>query len=283
MLTCVLLSFGMPQTASEPTSKAPTKRQGDDLAVGATKRPLVVCVCLTKDRPQMLQRAIGCFRAQSYQRKRMLVFDTSDKPSLPESKNPQVGVIHATGMGYHGVGYLRNFTAACFGGKQPPEIIVHWDDDDYSHPERLAEQVALLQASGKECVGYREMLFWRTPIGEAWLYTHGKPSYCLGTSLCYWRRVWEKRRFEDLKHGEDHAWLKGVDSLGVCRRVWENERIDPQQVKQRNYIGDPRMIASIHGGNTSPAYQHLEACERQGEKWKRVPTWDDYCRRTMEA
>jgi len=191
-------------------------------------------------------------------------------------------------------------------------VIIHWDSDDWSHPERIAEQVAFLQASGKEAVGYREMLFWRETKqvlgagveysqtapprslgslalkdGEAWLYSNGNPGYCLGTSLCYWRRVWEKRPFEDLAHGEDYAWLKGVDSLGISSRS-KRSRImcdsfggDGPDGSIVVKDGQPRMIASIHGGNTSPAYQHLEACEKQGEKWKRVPQWDDFCRKVM--
>ena len=45
------------------------------------------------------------------------------------------------------------------------DILVHLDDDDYSHPNRIAEQVVLLQSSGADCVGYREMLFWQNRSG----------------------------------------------------------------------------------------------------------------------
>ena len=109
---------------------------------------------------------------------------------------------------------------------------------DLSHPRRLEEQVALLIASGKECVGYRELLFWDTrvaqirvdpskpgpggrgclgtveKVGEAWLYSNTNPAYCLATSLCYWRKTWEAKPFPDAMIGSEREWLKGLDTVG---------------------------------------------------------------------
>jgi hypothetical protein len=276
--------------------------------------PLVVCVCLTKDRPAMLNRAIACYGAQTYENKILLIVNSGEGPLWLDDTPGAYNVWEPCFVGADAmtIGALRNEAGRWIAsGPTPfPDIIVHWDDDDWSHPSRIAEQVTLLQSSVNDCVGYREMLFcrdvsvkedrisqiadpsgnfrvighhWREAPSEAWLYTSGKPSYCLGTSLCYWRRAWEKRPFEDLAHGEDHAWLKGVDSLGVSSLA-NATIIDEWFVKEpgASFL-EPRMIATIHGGNTSPAYQHLEACEKQGEKWKRVPQWDEYCRATMEA
>jgi hypothetical protein len=45
----------------------------------------------------------------------------------------------------------------------------------------------------------------------------------------------------------------------------------------------PRMIARIHAGNArNPAYWP-EQMRAYPAHWKRVPEWDDYCRRTLEA
>lgn len=238
----------------------------------------------------MLNRAIACFKAQTYERKRLFIFDTGSLEApvmqgdgiyaeyFPLPLTDGVNKVSSS------VGALRNM-AINYGQSLDADIIVHWDDDDWNHPQRIAEQVALLQASGKEAVGYREMLFWDTrrqkgsmevvpSQPQAWLYSSGNPRHCLGTSLCYWRRVWERRPFEDVQTGEDYAWLKGVDSVGVTGL---QSPMAPD--------GSPNhaawMIASIHGGNTSPAYKYLEACEAQGEKWKRVSEWDEYCRKVM--
>src|SRR5262249_46637430 len=147
----------------------------------------------------------------------LLIWDTGERPSnycedkISYGCNPR--------LRDRSVGMLRNLAAS---DAHEADILIHWDDDDYSHPNRIAEQVALLQSSGAECVGYREMLFCDTrlaefreseytfqlrPRNEAWIYKHGHPKYCLGTSMCYWREVWERRPFPDRTVGEDGEWL----------------------------------------------------------------------------
>ena len=39
--------------------------------------PLVCAIMLTRDRPAMAARAVECFRRQTYERKFLVVFDTS--------------------------------------------------------------------------------------------------------------------------------------------------------------------------------------------------------------
>jgi hypothetical protein len=240
---------------------------------------------LTRDRPAMANRAVECFRRQTYERKFLYVFDTSTHIS-PLVDNPE-SEAHSWDLGLRGksIGALRNVVNAVM--LQTP-ILIHWDDDDWSHPNRIAEQVALLQSSGADAVGYREMLFWRQRVqyydgvgivgpGQAWLFASQSPKpYALGTSLCYWRKTWEAKPFPEViqphgpsvNWGEDTAWCRGLKIANSA----DHGIIDS--------IGDvvmhPPMIASIHGGNTSPAYSKLDPPE-----WKRVPQWDDYCMEAM--
>ena len=257
--------------------------------------PSVCAICITADRPDMTAEAIQCFRAQDYANKRLLVYDTGAKPihdlDIGDSEWPewyaQRGPARAT------IGELRNL-AATFPMAANADIIIHLDSDDYSHANRFSEQVALLQSSGADCVGYNEMLFWderkycagchtavgeqhrpscprqgivslgsvysATP-GEAWLYRNPNPSYALGTSLCYKRSVWEKRPFEATSQGEDWRWLAGVKCVGVSSICADG----------------PRMVARIHGSNTSNAYTSI-AMERAKE-WSRKPDMDAPLRR----
>jgi hypothetical protein len=180
------------------------------------------------------------------------------------------------------IGAMRNYANSLL---TDCDIVCHWDDDDWSHENRIAEEVALLQATGADCVGYNEMLFWDQRPGQqngidalsaAWLYSNPNPRYALGTSLCYWRRAWEARPFQDINHGEDTEWLKGV----WCHAVSTFDLMKPAGA-------DPRMIARIHAGNSSSGYDPAEmarhnvlpASERQ---WSRVPAWDRVCREVME-
>jgi len=252
---------------------------------------------LTQDRPELAKRAVECFRTQTYLNKALLVWDTSTE--MNPAKRLNVGqfapdIQHAFyGPQDYAIGALRNH--AIQGGTSevvctvavnkeltgPADIIVHFDDDDWSHPKRIAEQVALLQSSGADVVGYNEMLFWRTrlrcEVGEAWLYSGPTTRQALGTSLCYWRKTWEARPFNpqlprvgpgQKGGGEDWEFLRDRKIEAVSSLAWSGryERIEM-----------PRMIARIHGGNSSNGYSNLE----ESPNWKRVPQWDDKVREML--
>lgn len=249
--------------------------------------PLVLAVCLTADRHEMTARAVRCFHAQTYGNKKMFVLDTGVKEFSLHQEHRLYGE-YMPNQRKLSIGEFRN-TANWYSNDKclNADIIAHWDSDDYSHPNRIAEQVALLQASGKQCIGYRDMLFWREADAphhiaeepsswdgcEAWLYHNDDPRMCLGTSLCYWRSVWEAKPFPDQPRpgrasGEDHEWLRDLDRMGVSSIV---------NPTRENQFGTPRMIASIHSGNSSEQYADIA----RSHNWKRVPEWDTFCRERM--
>ena len=260
--------------------------------------PTVCAILLTADRPEYARRAVECFRAQTYQNKRLVVFQEFSRATFEPEIFAGLHVDYFRGDQKATIGELRNAANAVgYTGHVniKPDILIHWDDDDWSHPNRIAEQVALLQSSGADVVGYREILFWREPFGscicrgdglmgmrcdahgEAWLYSNPDPRYCLGTSLCYWRKTWERKPFEATSQGEDVRFCTGLDCVGVSTIIAPNgiAFTDPMQ---------PRMIARIHSGNTSTVYRPelMAAIERQGGEWKRSPEWDSYCRGVCE-
>ena len=256
-------------------------------------QPTVCAVMLTADRPELARRAVECFRRQTYQRKYLAVWDSGVKASSIEAGDDELW-IRETPSG-EPIGTLRNSLVRVCG---PADIIVHLDDDDWSHPNRIAEQVALLQSSGADCVGYREMLFSRRMVSrmmcdsfggegpdgrievdryEAWLYSNPNPGYALGTSLCYWRETWERKPFAATSKGEDLQFITGLKCVGRS----SIEGCAPGSIAE----AEPRMIARIHGSNTSTAYdpRKMEAESRLANPlWRRVPEWDEHCRSVME-
>lgn len=261
--------------------------------------PTVCCVMLTRNRPEYARRAVECFRAQTYENKRLLILDTGHADN--EYFGGCAGVQHVwSGLTFKGltVGALRNEANKKSGDT---DILIHFDDDDWSHPNRIAEQVALLQASGTECVGYREMLFWRegehivvpddeSKDGEAWLYSVPSASWLLGSSYCYWRKVWERRPFPDLpkmrdgkaipdSSAEDTIWKREVKCMGVTS-LHEIDLPDDRIPYKVQDGEEPRMICRIHGSNTTNYADLLSG--KYENTWKRVPEWDAPCRRIME-
>jgi Glycosyl transferase family 2 len=251
-------------------------------------QPTVCAIMLVNGRHEMVRRAVASFRAQTYEAKRLLLWDTGEPPFDNAIYPP--GIHHVLEGGQSkSIGALRN-DANDFA--IDAEIFIHWDSDDWAHPRRIEEQVALLQASGKECVGYREVLFWdsvKAPKApnwadkqEAWLYTNNDPRYCIGASLCYWRAAWERRLFPDLPKakggtGEDTEFLREVNSLGIPAIPWDG---DAPHRGWEDMEDEPRLICAIHGGN-SQHYDPAGYVAQGSQNWKRVEAWDTHCRDRM--
>lgn len=248
--------------------------------------PMVCAILLTKNRPDMAQRAISSFRAQTYPRKKLLIVNSGPGPIVDETDTVQepcfVGAdtLHIGGLRNLGNRYALSHYVR---GEDRPEFLCHFDDDDVSHPSRIAEQVALFEADpALQLVGYRTMLFWKTTPGPqieghgdtegAWLYVNHDPRYSLGTSFMYRVETWQARPFNERERfGEDLIFMrdieerKGVGSIALLRAPVARCEAD-----------EPRMICSIHGGNT-----HSQI-STTSPSWQRVTEFDGYCREKMK-
>lgn len=264
--------------------------------------PTVCAVMLTAGRPEFARRAVECFRRQTYPAKRLLIINTGPGPILEEETHDMAEPCFV-GADALTIGELRNMAMGStdyrpHNTRREADIIVHFDDDDYSHPNRIAEQVALLQSSGVDVVGYNECLFWREgrpcirhgrvacegcpdphTHAEAWLYSNPNPCYALGTSLAYWRRTWERKPFTATSRGEDLQFITGLKCMGISANpIDDGPPMHPNE--------QPRMIARIHPSNTSTAYRGKtwdDELRQPKPMWRRVPEWDTYARKVMEA
>lgn len=138
------------------------------------------------------------------------------------------------------VGAKRNYGCERAAG----EYVAHWDDDDYSAPGRLADQLSRISESGWAVTGYRSMRF--TDGAQWWLYS-GSSSYALGTSLFYRRDWWQRHRFPSIDVAEDGAF---VDVAAAAKQLITAD------------AGD-LMYATNHKGNTSPR-------QMQGKNWTKL-------------
>lgn len=128
------------------------------------------------------------------------------------------------------IGALRNAgcEAAC------GEIIAHFDDDDFSGPRRITDQVErLLSSPGCQVTGYRAMRF---TDGSSWWRYEGPAKYALGTSLVYRREWWAGHKFPEVMVGEDNGFAAQAAARGALIATDAGEH----------------QWATIHDGNTSP-------------------------------
>lgn len=270
-----------------------------------SEQPTVCCVMLTRDRPELAAKAVECFRRQTYENKHLLAYNNGQEDLNFGSATDCVEYVDRSPLSCMGaltIGDMRNKAIRQVPGAQ---IIIHWDDDDWSHPNRIAEQVAFLQMSGADVVGYNQMLFWRStgkcgeigsaklflddaqissgPIygplpDEAWLYTAAAGlTPALGTSLCYWRKTWERQPFNPAlpKTGggmsEETEFLRGLKCATTSALHCGNPATE-------SGFDSPAMIARIHGANFGKYDIENQIARgsnaKHGEGWARVPEWD---------
>jgi len=151
-------------------------------------------------RRRWIPQAIKCFQRQTYPRKSLLVVSEDDLGSILPA---DVGFVHTAEK--HAVGTKRN--VACEYA-EAADIICHWDDDDWSAPTRIAEQVeTLTEDMTVQLVGYREMPFIDLNTGLVWHWRGTGGDMC-GTSMCYRREHWKRLGFTDVQIGEDVTFTK---------------------------------------------------------------------------
>jgi O-antigen biosynthesis protein len=159
-------------------------------------------------------------------RELLIISDGEDVRDLLPN-DPSIRLVHVAER--RTIGEKRN--VGC--GFATGEVICHWDDDDWSEPKRLEDQITRLVVTNAAVTGYHSMRF---TDGSKWWKYEGQKVYALGTSLCYRKAWWERHQFPAKNVGEDNAFV----SLASA----ENQLVSAD--------AGAMMWASIHVGNTSP-------------------------------
>jgi glycosyltransferase involved in cell wall biosynthesis/GR25 family glycosyltransferase involved in LPS biosynthesis len=192
---------------------------------------LASCIMPTFNRRLFVPRAISCFLAQDYPNKELIILDDgtdSIADLVPDDKR----IYYMRLKRRFNVGQKRNLACTEAHG----DIIVHWDDDDWSAPDRLSYQIGELTSNKAELCGTQRVLYWNTKRDQAWWYTYPyKEIYLSGNTLCYRRVHWQKTRFRPVQVGEDILFVR--DSSKVKSLVLDRQDF---------------VVACIHQTNVSP-------------------------------
>ena len=193
--------------------------------------PRLSALLPTADRRRFIPAAIAQFLAQNRDDAELVILDDG------------ADVIADLIPGDPRIRYFREETRRVLGDKRNRlcelargDILVHWDDDDWHAPERLARQLAALDDSGADIVGLDTVDFLSDGGARGWRYKwQGRGRWVYGASLAYRRALWERHRFPAMRSGEDTRFV--LDAPGA--RVHAMPDSD-------------WLVARIHAANTSP-------------------------------
>lgn len=217
----------------EPVPEKPPEPEPIKLEFG--DNPLVSCVMPTCNRREYIKAAIDCWLKQTYQNKELVILDDgtdSVKGIIPKKK----------GIRYYRVdkkeitGAKRNHVNELAKG----EIICHWDDDDWSAPDRIEHQLGLLRSTGKPITGYGTLTFWDQNEEKAKRYRASVAGYVCGTSLFYLKSYWLEHPFKPLQEGSDNSFvypaLKHIasshDSIHMVARLHKNHTSSKSGIRE---------------------------------------------------
>lgn len=177
--------------------------------IGAVKIPtqdrLITCIMPTHNRRLYVPKAIEYFLRQDYTNSELLIIDDGEdcvRDIIPSHQRIRYIYLGAK----LSLGEKRNL--AC--DEARGEIILHWDDDDWSAAHRIRSQVEVLQGCGVDICGMSEMIFFQPAQQRAWRYRYPRQNniqLLAGGSLCYTKRFWSTNRFLALDVGEDTQFI----------------------------------------------------------------------------
>ena len=206
--------------------------------------PLVSCIMPTHDRRRFVPFALEYFRRQDHPRTELIVLDDG-RDDVADLVEPGGNVHYVRLERRRSLGAKRNLACERASG----DVIVHWDDDDWSAPWRISYQVAELLRRGADICGLRSLLFYDERDGAAWRYSYpdrASRPWVAGGTLCYTKAYWARHPFPDIRVGED------------TRFVWSSRSSSVLPLEDDRFY-----VALIHPGSTSRK-------RTVGERWRPV-------------
>ena len=220
----------------------------------------------TADRRRFVPLAIGYFLRQDWSNKELVILDDGTE-SVADLAPCDERVRYVRLSQKVGIGTKRNLACQQARG----EIIIHWDDDDWSAPRRLRYQVEQLFAAKADICGLDHVLFYAPAEERAWEYRYpaGQRPWVYGASLCYTKAFWRKHPFPEIRVGEDsrfvwadaHAGIHMLPDAGFLVALIHNHNTSPKHTTDPRY--HPKPVAEIRRllGNDEGFYQQSQAVD----------------------
>lgn len=191
----------------------------------------VSAIMPTADRRRFVPDAIAAFLRQTCEEAELVILDDgADAVADLVPDHPRIRYVRESVRRV--LGDKRNRLCELARG----DIVLHWDDDDWHAPDRIARQLAAMDSSGADISGPDRVTFLADDGGAAWNYVYGgRRRWVCGGCLAYRRAFWQGHRFPAMQSGEDTDWVFGAADATI--HILEAPDL---------YVG------RVHDRNTSP-------------------------------
>ena len=174
--------------------------------------PLISCLCVTRRRTGLLERAIGSFRDQTYPRKELVVvYEGDDEDTAGFMRgigDENIRAVEAPATPGLTLGELRNISVDKSGG----EYFCQWDDDDWSHRERLSFQMEVIRKSGMQASVLMQWLIFDNTRKKAYISAR-RPWE--GSLLCKKSLITGDLKYNAARRGEDTPLVNSLFKNGL--------------------------------------------------------------------
>lgn len=203
--------------------------------------PLISCICVTNNRPELLQKAINCFESQIYPNKELVIsypkMDTSTRNVIKNHQDSDLRILTIEREDEESLGNARNQAIIKCRG----EYVCIWDDDDWYHSSRLSFQFNSMQERGQ---GYQasiltRILLYDTTTKQVHL---SFPYPWEGTILCR-KVILLQNQYKNSNIAEDSHVVRFLSSRNLLFKI--------------DHV--PFLYVYVYHGNNTWNYKHFEA------------------------
>ncbi len=161
--------------------------------------PWITCVCVSRNRPVFLRRAIRYFQWQTYPRKDLVIVCEGDELLSDLTVDiTNITVLDLPLCSPLTLGERRNISIQHAKG----DYFCQWDDDDWYHNNRLEIQMDHLRRSEKPACVLNRLILYDQPGNQAYL---SSERFWEGTLLCKTQIVGDLLQYPKVNIGEDNS------------------------------------------------------------------------------
>lgn len=210
------------------------------------KSPLISCLCVTRNKPELIARAIKCFKAQTYPTKELIiVYEDNDKDIQDFVKtinDPCIRNFEIPTNPKLTLGELRNKSIEFAQG----EYFCQWDADDWYHSKRLALQMNCMTEMHKDVCFLTYWIIFDSLTKKAYL---SRKRIWEGSMLCKKNIVTDKIIYPSIPKLEDFQFVE---------QLLEQNNIYPADL--------PHLYIYVYHGDNTWNYHHFELNFKAGKE-----------------